>query len=60
MEWEYANASNWDFLGWLYDDVLYATSQDFQAAYQSGKIKTSVPNVDGEWAHSGHHVSALQ
>jgi hypothetical protein len=55
-EWSYDDLSDWKFLGWLYEGVLYPDSAAFQAAYRNGSVKTSVPNIPGAWADSGQQV----
>lgn len=38
------------FLGWLYGNILYPTTAEFRAAYNSSSFKKYPPNKDGHWA----------
>ena len=39
----------WKFKGWLYNGILYPTTEDFRNAYYSGNFTKLPPNVDGQW-----------
>ena len=38
------------FVGWLYNNILYPTTEDFRDAYNSPSFKKFPPNRDGHWA----------
>jgi primary-amine oxidase len=39
----------WTLYGWLYNDIFYATTEDFREAYYSPGFVKFPPNVDGSW-----------
>ncbi|GHJ86241.1 hypothetical protein NliqN6_2643 [Naganishia liquefaciens] len=41
--------SGWGLIGWLYNDVYYASTEEFRAAWQAGKIEKATPNMGGDW-----------
>lgn len=44
--------SQWTLEGWLYNDVFYATTDDFRNAYYSPGFVKLGANVEGDWARS--------
>lgn len=44
--------SKWKFEGWLYNDIFYATTEEFRDAYWSGKVVNLGMNVEGDWART--------
>ena len=44
------------FLGWLYNETQYSTSNDLRAALKDGTITPAKATVTGEWSRGGAHV----
>jgi primary-amine oxidase len=42
----------WSFIGYLYNDILYKTAEEFRAAYFSPGFEKLEPNIDGLWTHT--------
>ncbi|RDW88702.1 putative copper amine oxidase [Coleophoma cylindrospora] len=42
--------SKWTLDGWLYNDIFYATTDEFRTAYYSPGFEKLPMNIDGEWA----------
>lgn len=45
------------FLGWIYDNVLYSTTDKFRHALKHGNITKPIPTHSGAWSEGGQHVS---
>ena len=42
--------SKWKLEGWLYNNIFYATTEEFRAAYWSEGFEKLGANVEGDWA----------
>jgi len=51
--------SKWKLEGWLYNNVFYATTEEFRTAFWSEGFEKNVPAVDGEWAHTDNQGDPL-
>jgi len=44
--------SQWQLLGWLYNDIFYNSTEEFRAAYFSPGFVKNGANVQGDWART--------
>ncbi|KAJ0417471.1 copper amine oxidase [Aspergillus carlsbadensis] len=51
--------SQWQVLGWLYNDIFYETTEEFREAYWSPDFVKLGANVDGPWARVGQQGAVL-
>ncbi|KAK0625529.1 copper amine oxidase [Bombardia bombarda] len=51
--------SKWKLEGWLYDNIFYATTEEFRTAYFGSCFKKHGANVDGDWAGSNQQGPIL-
>ena len=47
-----SDPDSWTFGGWLYNNIYYATTEDFRAAYAKPGFVKNPPNIDGTWTHT--------
>lgn len=47
-----SDPDSWKFGGWLYNNIFYATTEEFRAAYFSPGFEKLPPNIDGTWTHT--------
>ncbi|PNS15337.1 Copper amine oxidase 1 [Sphaceloma murrayae] len=52
--------AQWQFQGWLYNDVFYETTDAFRAAFYSPGFERLAPNVEGDWARTDQEGPVLQ
>lgn len=53
-----ADPKNPTFLGWVYDNVKYPTTESFRKAVKYGNVTRPEQTKAGAWCEGGQHVSA--
>ncbi|KAE9570048.1 hypothetical protein CGMCC3_g13897 [Colletotrichum fructicola] len=54
------DSSKWRVMGWYYNDIFYADTNAFRAAYQSPNFQRLEPNVEGDWARTDRQGPPLR
>ncbi|KAJ5663299.1 hypothetical protein N7507_004030 [Penicillium longicatenatum] len=53
------DSSKWKILGWLYNNIFYATTDEFRKAFYSPGFERLGQNNDGKWAQSDQRGKEL-
>lgn len=51
--------AEWEFQGWLYNNIFYETTDEFRAAWESPDFVKIPINTDGPWGHTDQQGPVL-